>query len=225
MCQTTSTAELGERSLDVRDLGTGVDYAVATSLQESLHAARVADQTPDTLLLLEHAPVYTLGRSADNGNLLWNADECRRRGIALETSSRGGDVTYHGPGQLVGYPILKLPEGGRQVLGYVERLETVLIDAVADFGIRARRDRRNRGIWVGNAKLAALGVRISKGVSQHGFALNVDVDFAPYAGIVACGLRDAAVTSLARLTSVSPEMAAVKRSVERHFRAIFGYAA
>lgn len=207
----------------IRDLGSGVEYAEAVALQESLHAARVADRIPDTLLLLEHAPVYTMGRSARNAHVLWDEAERRRRGIALEISSRGGDVTYHGPGQLVGYPILKLAGGGREVLAYVERLETVLIRTVADFGIEAVRSRRNRGIWVGNAKLAALGVRIARGVTQHGFALNVAVDPAHYGGIVACGLHDAAVTSLDRLLTDAPAMETVKDRVSLHFRSVFGY--
>lgn len=212
-----------KNTLAIRDLGPGIPYTQAMSVQRALHRERVADRAPDTLLLLEHLPVYTLGRSADRANLLWDPEEYNRRGIELRESSRGGDVTYHGPGQLVGYPVIRLAPGSRQVLSYVHNLETVLIRTVADFSIRATRDRRNRGLWVGNAKLAALGVRVSRGVTMHGFALNLKVNPEAYGGIVACGLVGATVTSMHLLLPQAPPASQVKKNLVRHFRQVFGY--
>lgn len=208
----------------VRDLGCGVAYEEAMALQESCHAERRAERAPDTLLLLEHAPVYTLGRSAQAENVRWSADELRRAGIARVATTRGGDVTYHGPGQLVGYPILHLGQLGMGVLEYVTGLEETLIRALAALGLpTAARDARNRGVWVGNDKIAAIGIRVSRQVTQHGFALNVNTRLEDYGGIVACGLRDAGVTSLAAQLGHPVDMAAVKRAVVAAFIAVFGY--
>lgn len=211
------------RTLTVRDLGAAAAYAEVLALQERLHAQRAAGEIPDTLLLLEHRPVYTLGRSADRGHVLFSEEALREAGIERVETSRGGDVTYHGPGQLVGYPILHLGEDGLRVLEFVERLEEALIRAVAAFGVPAGRDPRNRGVWVGNDKLAALGIRVSHQVTMHGFALNVNTRIEDYRGIVACGLRDAGVTSLARLLGREVPMAEAKAAVERAFREVFGY--
>lgn len=211
------------RVLNVSDLGRDAGYGETLALQESLHARRAAGEIPDTLLLLEHRPVYTLGRSASEGNVLYSAETLRRAGIERAAATRGGDVTYHGPGQLVGYPIIHLGDAGLRVLEYVTALEEALIRAVAAFGIAAGRDARNRGVWAGNDKLAALGIRVSHQVTMHGFALNVSTRLEDYRGIVACGLRDAGVTSMARLSGREPDMAEVKAQVEKSFRAVFGY--
>ena len=211
------------RPLHIRDLGAEADYAATAALQEELLTARAAGQIPDTLLLLEHARVFTLGRSADCRHLLWSEAECARRGIARAETTRGGDVTYHGPGQLVGYPIVHLGEAGLRLLDYVHGLEGVLLAALAAFGIEGRRDRRNRGVWVGDDKLAALGIRVSRQVAMHGFALNVDPRLADYRGIVACGLADAGVTSMRRVLGRAPAMTEVKAAVIAAFAAEFGY--
>jgi lipoate-protein ligase B len=193
------------------------------ALQETLHARRAAGEIPDTLLLLEHRPVYTLGRSASADHVLYSEAGLRAAGIERVETSRGGDVTYHGPGQLVGYPIVHLGEAGLRVLEYVDALEETLIRAVAAFGVAAGRDARNRGVWAGNDKLAALGIRVSRQVAMHGFALNVAPRLDDYRGIVACGLKDAGVTSMARLLGYAPPLPAVKARVERSFREVFGY--
>ena len=211
------------RVLKIDDLGRDAGYNEVLALQERLHAQRVAEEIPDTLLLLEHRPVYTLGRSASEGNVLYSEEALRRAGIERVVTTRGGDVTYHGPGQLVGYPIVHLGEAGLRVLEYVTALEETLIRAVATFGIAAGRDVRNRGVWVGNDKLAALGIRVSHQVTMHGFALNVTTRLEDYRGIVACGLRDAGVTSMARLLGWDPPMAEVKERVTAAFREVFGY--
>lgn len=211
------------RTLRVRDLGRDAGYREVFSLQERIHAQRVAGECPDTLLLLEHRPVYTLGRSAAESHVLYSEERLRALGIERVTTTRGGDVTYHGPGQLVGYPILHLGEARLRVLEYIDALEETLIRAVATFGVEAGRDTRNRGVWVGNAKLAALGIRVSRQVTMHGFALNVSPRMADYSGIVACGLQDADVTSLALLLDETPDMSDVKRRVETSFREVFEY--
>lgn len=211
------------RTLVVSDLGREAGYAEVQALQEHLHAQRVAGQISDTLLLLEHRPVYTLGRSATETNVLYSQERLRDEGIERVMTTRGGDVTYHGPGQLVGYPILHLGEAGLRVLEYVTALEETLIRAVASFGIAAGRDARNRGVWVGDDKLAALGIRVSHQVTMHGFALNVTTRLEDYRGIVACGLRDAGVTSMVRQLGRELDMAEVKARVAASFREVFGY--
>jgi lipoyl(octanoyl) transferase len=211
------------RVLTVRDLGRDAGYGEVLALQERLHAQRAAGEIPDTVLLLEHRPVYTLGRSASEGNILYSEEALRQAGIERAVTTRGGDVTYHGPGQLVGYPIIHLGEAGLRVLEYVTALEETLIRAVATYGLAAGRDPRNRGVWVGDSKLAALGIRVSRQVTMHGFALNVTTHLEDYRGIVACGLRDAGVTSLSRLLGRDLDMAEVKARVAEAFRAVFGY--
>jgi lipoate-protein ligase B len=211
------------RELTVTDLGRDAGYAEVLALQERLHAQRVAGEIPDTLLLLEHRAVYTLGRSAAAENVLFSEESLRQAGIERAVTSRGGDVTYHGPGQLVGYPIVHLGELGRRVLEYVDGLEEALIRVAASYGVRAGRDARNRGVWVGDSKLAALGIRVAHQVTMHGFALNVNTRLDDYRGIVACGLRGAGVTSLGRLLGRTLDMGEVKARAAEALRSVFGY--
>lgn len=207
-------------SIEVMDLGCDVDYGTATALQESLHAERVAAKRGDVVLLLEHRPVYTLGRSAERGHVLLDGKELERRGIALFPTSRGGDVTYHGPGQLVGYPIVHLSDRGLRVVEYVTAVEEALIRTLADFSIVAGRDPRNRGVWVGNDKVAAIGIRVSRQVAMHGFALNVTTRLEDYCGIVPCGLATAGVTSMACVLGKSVALADVKKAVVSHLQVV-----
>ena len=209
--------------LSVKDLGADQEYGEVLVLQERLHARRISGEITDTLLLLEHSPVYTLGRSAETANLLMSDEALRSAGIAKFETRRGGDVTYHGPGQLVGYPIIHLAEKGLKVLEFVEGIEEALMRAASGFGVAAGRDRRNRGVWIGDDKLAALGIMVSRQVTMHGFALNVNTDLNLYRGIVPCGLRGAGVTSLALALGREVEMLAVKKSVAEAFRDVFGY--
>jgi lipoyl(octanoyl) transferase len=209
--------------LSVTDLGADQEYGEVLVLQERLHARRISGEITDTLLLLEHSPVYTLGRSAETANLLMSDEALRSAGIAKFETRRGGDVTYHGPGQLVGYPIIHLAEKGLKVLEFVEGIEEALMRAASGFGVAAGRDRRNRGVWIGDDKLAALGIMVSRQVTMHGFALNVNTDLNLYRGIVPCGLRGAGVTSLARALGRDVDMQDVKTSVAEAFRDVFGY--
>ena len=187
-----------KRPLLVRHLGR-VPYAEGLQIQEQLVAERQADRIVDVLLLLEHEPVFTMGRNARAENVLLSAEALRSRGFEIFETGRGGDVTYHGPGQVVGYPILELPTDRRDVHRYVRDLEEVMIRACADYGITAGRIQGKTGTWVGEEKIGAIGVRIARWVTSHGFALNVTNDLAPFALIVPCGIRGLGVTSLSRL--------------------------
>jgi lipoyl synthase len=204
-------------TLRVRWLGR-VPYGEAADLQRALHE-RASD---DSLLLLEHPHVYTLGTRADPDHVLVPPASV---GAELVQTDRGGDVTYHGPGQLVGYPIVSLDEwraGGYDVVAYVRRIEDVLIDVLAELGVRAERDAGYTGVWVDGAKVAAIGVRVARGRTRHGFALNVDPDLSMFDHIVPCGIPDRAVTSLARL-GVAADMHTVVDAVYRAFVRHFPY--
>ena len=198
------------RTLAVRYPGR-IGYEPALKLQATLVERRRRGEIPDTLLLLEHPHVITLGSSGRAGHVLLAADELARRGIALHQAGRGGDVTYHGPGQLVGYPILDLKPNRRDLHLYLRTLEAVLIRTLAAFGLAGERDPAATGVWVGGAKVAAIGIRVSSGwITSHGFALNADTDLSYFDAIVPCGLPGRSVTSISRLLGrqVTPEAAA-----------------
>lgn len=202
-----------------------IAYDDARALQRAA-AARVAAGEPDRLLLLEHDPVFTLGRNASAADVLFSEDRRRELGIALRETDRGGKVTYHGPGQLVGYPIVNLSPARRDVKRYVTDLEEVVIRALAGLGIAAARsDRRERvtSVWVGNDKIAAIGVHLSRWITTHGFALNVtDEPLAFFAGIVPCGITDGGVTSIERCTGRRLRPRELAEPVARHFGDVFG---
>jgi lipoyl(octanoyl) transferase len=199
-----------------------VPYEQAWAWQRELVAQRAAGAREDALLLLEHPPTITLGRGAHREHLLVAPDELARRGVALVETDRGGDVTYHAPGQIVGYPILKLSRHGGDVLRYLRDLEEVLIRALATYGLRGERAEQLTGVWVRGAKVAAIGVRVSaSGVTSHGFALNVATDLAGFGQIVPCGIRDRGVTSLAALLGAPPSMEEVRGRVLDAFAEVF----
>ncbi len=185
-------------------------YAEGLRLQRALHAERCAGNIGDTILFLEHAPVYTLGRSAEAAHLLWTRETLREKGVEVVETDRGGDITFHGPGQVVAYPIVDLRARGIGVREYVSRLEDAVIGALAGFGLAGGRDARNRGVWIGNAKICAIGIRVSRGVTMHGLALNVNTDLSLFDGIVPCGLADADVTSMAEELGAPQDMGAVR---------------
>ena len=211
-----------KRLLDVRRLGL-VAYPAALDLQRSLVEERRAGRIPDTLLLLQHPPVLTLGVRGDGGRAhILAADEAlSARGISVHETGRGGDVTYHGPGQIVGYPIVDLRPDRCDVHRYVRDLEEVLIRTARDYGIAADRVSGLTGVWVGAEKLAAIGVRIARWVTSHGFALNVSTDLDDFQLIVPCGIADRGVTSLERLLGRTVELAEVEDRLANHFCKVF----
>ena len=185
-------------------------YAEGLRLQRELHAARCAGEIGDTILFVEHPSVYTLGRSADAGHLLWNRETLRAKGIEVVETDRGGDVTFHGPGQIVTYPIIDLAARKLGVRDYIFRLEGAVIETLNVLGLDAGRDARNRGVWIGNAKICAIGVRVSRHTTMHGLALNVNTDLSLFSGIVPCGLADADVTSVAEELGAPQDMEAIR---------------
>lgn len=207
--------------LDVRRLGR-VRYADGLALQERLVAERKAGAVPDTLLLLEHEPVFTLGRNARQENVLFPVEALRQRGFDVFEAGRGGDVTYHGPGQLVAYPILELPHERRDVHRYVRDLEEVMIRLCADYGLVGGRVAGRTGCWIGDDKIGAIGVRISRWVTSHGLAFNVATDLSPFRLIVPCGISDKGVTSLLKLLGREVPMGEVMERLEARFREVFG---
>lgn len=209
------------RGLDVEWLGR-VPYTDALALQRTLVEERRAGRIRDRLLLLEHDHVITLGTSAHAEHVLLDADERRLLGIELFETGRGGDVTYHGPGQLVGYPILALEPDRHDLHRYVRDLERVLIDALAGYGIDARRAAGLTGVWVERRKIAAIGVRVSSGwITSHGFALNVNTDLSFFDAIVPCGIPDRSVTSIAVESGGAPSVQRVGSDVAGHFAVVF----
>jgi lipoyl(octanoyl) transferase len=198
-----------------------VDYASGLALQQERIAERKAGTIPDTLILLQHPHVYTLGRNARRENMLVSPQFLKSRGAEVYETDRGGDVTYHGPGQLVGYPIIDLTAHRRDIAWYMRSLEEVLIRMAADYGIEAGRLPGATGVWVGNEKLAAMGVHISRWVTSHGFALNVNTDLSYFQWIVPCGLRNKGVTSLEKLLGRRLEMDAVAHRLIEAFGDVF----
>jgi len=202
----------------LRDLGR-IAYADAFAMQQDLVDRRKRGEIPDQLLIVEHPHVVTMGRSGSDRNLLAAPELLERAGIAFHRTDRGGDVTYHGPGQVIGYPILDLREWKRDVVAYVRGLELVLIGALAEFGIEAGREKGATGVWTSRGKIAAIGVHISRWVTSHGFALNVDTDLSYFQYIVPCGLTRP-VTSM-RECGVTAERARVVAAIARGFTRVF----
>ncbi len=198
-----------------------ITYENAMALQEKLVEMRQREEIDDQLLLLEHPPVITLGRGGDAANLLASSEALRREGVRFFETTRGGDITYHGPGQLVGYPIIHLGEGRRDVRRYVTAIEEVLIRTVAEYGIAAARVDGRRGIWVGNEKIAAIGVRIARWVTSHGFALNVSTNLEHFRLITPCGLHGTGVTSISRLAGRAVPVDEVRAVAAAKFAEVF----
>jgi lipoyl(octanoyl) transferase len=201
-----------------RDLGLA-GYAEAFDLQQVLVARRKRGEIPDQFLIVEHPHTITLGRNGRMENLLARQEMLERAGIAFHATDRGGDITYHGPGQIVGYPIIDLREWKRDVVGYVRTMEQVIIDALADFGLGAGRVPTMTGVWVDGAKIAAIGVHISRWVTSHGFALNVQTDLSYFQYIVPCGLSKP-VTSMSAMGASAPREKVIERLVF-HFGRVF----
>jgi lipoate-protein ligase B len=197
-----------------------VDYPAAWSWQRELFLARLEGDIEDTVMLLEHPPTYTLGRRASEEDLVYDSPERVARGISLYNVDRGGRATYHGPGQLVGYPILALGER-YDVVAYLRQLEEALIRTAADLGVEAHRDPEHTGVWVGSNKIGAIGVKITRGITMHGFAFNVTTDLDMFRGIVPCGLQDRWVTSIAAESGTAHSVKEVGALAANHVADVF----
>jgi len=210
------------RECRIIDLGS-VPYDDALALQRR-EVERVQRGGEDTFLLVEHPHVISVGRNADGSALTADRRLIEARGVQVVECDRGGDVTYHGPGQLVGYPILSLESGRRDIRRYVNDVEEILVRTLADFDVEAHRHPEHRGAWVGTAKIASVGIRISRWVTSHGFALNVDTDLSFFSLMDPCGIKGCEMTTLARTLARQPEpvdMASVKHRIVQNFEAVF----
>src|SRR3984893_1240281 len=217
---TTSTGSLSMRNCEVRDLGR-MGYAEALAIQKDLAEQRKRGEIPDQLLIVEHPHVIRLGRNGHMDNLLAGSDVLERSGISFHHTDRGGDITYHGPGQIVGYPIFDLREWKRDVMAYVRAVEQTIIDALGGFGIDGERVSGCTGVWVNGKKVAAIGVHISRWVTSHGFALNHTTDLSYFQYIVPCGLSKP-VTSMRQL-GVEASRHSVVEALGRHFARRFEF--
>ena len=200
------------RKIDILNLGFK-PYKEVWDLQKELVEKRRNGQINDTLILVEHEPVYTLGKNADENHILQHSPQ----DVKTYHIERGGDVTFHGPGQLVGYPILDLHNYKKSISWYMRSLEQLIIDTLAEYGITAERKVGLTGVWVGDEKIAALGVRVTRWVTMHGFALNVTPDLIYYSGIIPCGIFEYGVTSMAKLVTNEITVKSVKRVLKKMF--------
>ena len=198
-----------------------VDYPAAWAWQRELFLARLEGDVGDALMLLEHPPTYTLGKRALEQDLVFDETQRLGRGISLFKVDRGGRATYHGPGQLVGYPILELGER-YDVISYLRNLEEVVIRTAADLGVDAERDAEHTGVWVGSNKIGAIGVKITRGITMHGFAFNVATDLSMFEGIVPCGIQGRWVTSVLAETGKAPSVKEVASLAAKHVGDVFG---
>lgn len=210
----------------ILQIGAGsVVYSAAYTWQRELHARRVAGQIPDLVVLLEHPSVITLGRRFRPQHLLAPVEQLRRRGIEVHEADRGGSITYHGPGQLVAYPVVDLrteQKPNPDVIAYLRLLEAAALATVADFGVRAELRPGLTGVWVGPDKLGAIGVNVSRGVTKHGMALNVSTDLELFSSMIPCGLPNAGVTSMQRLLGETPPIEAVSSAFAAHLARLLG---
>jgi len=199
-----------------------IDYEKALNLQRSIVEAKKGERLKqDVLLLLEHNPVFTIGRRGGKRNLMVSEAFLFEKRISLFQVERGGDITYHGPGQLVAYPIMDLKRRKIKVIEFVEKLEEIMIRTARDWDIHAGRDPRNRGVWVENSKLGSIGISVTRGISFHGFALNVNADLEPFTWINPCGLDGITITSIEREIGETAEMGRAVHSVKRHAERLF----
>ncbi len=208
--------------LKVLDLGLR-NYKEVWDLQKELHSKRVAEEIPDTLILVEHNPVVTLGRSGKDENIKVPAKFLKEKGIELYHIERGGDVTFHGPGQLVGYPVFNIKKGLAGIRPFIEKIEDAIIATLGDFKISAGKKEKMIGVWVGEKKICSIGVAIKQWVSFHGFALNVNNDLKYFDLINPCGFKEIKMTSMQEILKYMVEMDGVKKTIIKNFIGIFGF--
>ena len=214
--------KLKNRNLLYTDLGL-IDYKEAWDLQKHTFELRHRKKISDIIYLLEHPHTYTLGKVADEKNLIGSKEYLDKKKISVYNIDRGGDITYHGPGQIVGYPIIDLNEWQNDTHKYLRALEEVIIKTCGHFGIKGIRDPKYTGVWIENRKIAAIGVKISRWITMHGFAFNVNTDLSLFKGIIPCGIVDKEVTSLQKELSRSVSISEVKEILIKNFIEVFGY--
>jgi lipoate-protein ligase B len=210
------------KNLEYLNLGV-IPYQDAWELQKNIMSLRKADKTDDVLILLEHPHTYTLGKVAKQEHLLFTEKELHDKNISTFEIDRGGDITYHGPGQIVGYPIINLKNWYADSHKYLRTLEEVLIKVLNEFGIEAGRNPKYTGVWVEDRKIAAIGIKISSWITMHGFAFNVNTDLSLFNGIIPCGIKEKDVTSLQELTGQTQDIQIIKQKILRHFMETFSY--
>jgi lipoyl(octanoyl) transferase len=204
------------------DLGF-IDYKEAWYLQKNVFELRYRNQIPDTFFLLEHPNTYTFGKTADKKNLIGSEEYLSDNKISVYDIDRGGDITYHGPGQIVGYPIINLEHWHKDTHKYLRALEEVIIKTCAEFGVQGERNSKYTGVWIGNRKIAAIGIKVSRWITMHGFAFNINTDLSLFNGIIPCGIGDKDVTSLLRETGILQDIKGVKEILRNKFYSEFGY--
>ncbi len=210
------------RKLDIVDLG-DIDYQAAWDLQKDTLQKRLKDEVIDTLYLLEHPHTYTLGKTADKKNLVGNEDYLSKNKISVYEIDRGGDITYHGPGQLVGYPIINLADWKKDTHLYLRNLEEAIILTCQDYGLKTNRIEGLTGVWIEDRKIAAIGIKVSRWITMHGFAFNVNTNLKLFSGIIPCGITDKAVTSLEYELGYKIDMQEVKDYFVKNFIKVFEY--
>jgi lipoyl(octanoyl) transferase len=211
-----------KRKLVYCDLGL-IDYKVAWDLQKSIHQLRVENKIDDVLFLLEHPHTYTLGKTADKENLVGDKNYLDENKISVYDIDRGGDITYHGPGQIVGYPIISLTNWQQDSHKYLRALEDVIIKVCAEYNLTGSRVDKYTGVWLDNRKICAIGIKISRWITMHGFAFNVNTDLKLFSGIIPCGISDKDVTSLNRELKKEISLNEVKEKIIHHFDVLFNY--
>ncbi|MGK9367272.1 lipoyl(octanoyl) transferase LipB [Melioribacter sp. Ez-97] len=210
------------RKLTYCDLGF-VDYEAAWELQKKVFNKRLARETEDTFFLLEHPHTYTLGKVAHRSNLLLTDEQLKERGIKVYDIDRGGDITYHGPGQIVGYPIIDLKNWKEDTHAYLRNLEQLIINVCKKYGLDAGRKEGLTGVWIDDRKIAAIGIKVSRWITMHGFAFNINTDLSLFGGIIPCGIKDKEVTSLEKETGIKHNINDIKRDLLEEFARIFDY--
>ena len=204
------------------DLGF-IDYKEAWDLQQEIHSKRVTSEVEDFLFLLEHPNTYTLGKTAHKENLVGSEDYLTQNKISVYDIDRGGDITYHGPGQIVGYPIIDLNNWFKDTHKYLRALEEVIIKTCSDYGLKCGRNEKHTGVWIGDRKIAAIGIKVSRWVTMHGFAFNVNTDLNLFNGIIPCGIQDKTVTSLKQELNREINIQEVKEKLLKNFTQLFEY--
>ena len=213
---------MNDRNLYFCDLGL-IDYKEAWDLQKETYELRVKNKIPDVLYLLEHPNTYTFGKSADHNNLVCSEEYLTSNKISVYDIDRGGDITYHGPGQLVGYPIISLENWHQDTHKYLRALEEIIINTCAEYEIASARVPKYTGVWVDDRKIAAIGIKVTRWITMHGFAFNVNTDLSFFKGIIPCGISDKDVTSIKRETDREIYINDVKSRIINHFREMFSY--